>query len=209
MLNKVHCLQEYTKQLADIEELLKDTPDDECLLSLKDDIVMLITLTKAESSRVDYCDTEYPARETSDPAEFVSQQDDDNDEAESHVTGTVNTSMTEISIEVTPQPEKKKKLQNVKDFEIPAHLVPNENDSEAEKNKKWRAIKALKSKWREKRKEFDSSKKQQTWQNFQQKKKQKDKSIFATQDGENAKTGVISGGTMTGFGARKRHKHST
>jgi hypothetical protein len=198
-------LQEYENQLADIEELLQATPDDESLLALKNDIIELITLTKAGPSSEDHGDTEYPTRLTSYPAGSASQQDDD--EVEAHKNA--NTSITAISIEVTQLPEKKKKLQNIKDFEIPAHLLPNENDSEAEKNKKWRAIKALKSKWREKRKEFDSSKKQQTWQNFQQKKKQKDKSIFATQDGENAKTGVISGGIMTEFGARKRHKHST
>ena len=105
-----------------------------------------------------------------------------------------------------PSLTKKKKLKKVKDFEIPTHLQAVEGDSEAERNKKRRAVKRLKNEWRAKKKEFESEKKQQSWQNFNKKKKRKDKSIFATAEGAKGKVGVVSGGSMTEFGARKRHK---
>jgi survival-of-motor-neuron-related-splicing factor 30 len=192
-------LQEYECQLADIEELLEASPGDESLLALKNDLVELISLTKAGSSG----DPE-PLTQNNDSHTTISiAEQDGNVERPDSAQGANDDGATASE----QQPEAKKKLQNVKEFEIPVHLIPLETDTEAEKNKKRRAIKALKSKWREKKKAFESSKKQQTWQNFQQKKKRKGTSIFATQDGDNAKTGVISGGTMTEFGARKRHKH--
>ena len=94
----------------------------------------------------------------------------------------------------------KKKKQKLKDFVLPPHLVPNEADSEAEKNRKRRAAKKLKNKWREKKKELESNNRQASWQSFQKKSKRKDtSSIFSTREGEKE---------MTQFGARKRHKHS-
>lgn len=100
-------------------------------------------------------------------------------------------------------------------FEIPTHLVPLESDTEAERNKKRRAIKTLKSKWRERLKESTTTKKQKSWQDFVGKGKKKRKkgvsnvggSIFKTEDGVNARVGVIgSGKSMTEFGERKRFK---
>jgi survival-of-motor-neuron-related-splicing factor 30 len=108
----------------------------------------------------------------------------------------------------------KKKSKKVKEFEVPAHLLIHEADTEAEKNRKRRAIKALKNKWRERKKEVETEMKQQSWQSFQQKtlKKRKDEntSIFATQEGDHAaKVGVVSASRgMTEFGERKRHKHT-
>jgi survival-of-motor-neuron-related-splicing factor 30 len=171
-------------------------------LNLKNDLVELIALTKAGSTTAGQGPESFA--ETFDQAE--TQIDEDDDEEDVDVSAVSSES---VSAEAATTQAPKRKLQNVKDFEVPAHLVPLETDTEAEKNKKRRAIKTLKSKWREKKKEFESSKKQQTWQNFQQKKKRKDKSIFATQDGDHAKTGVISGGSMTEFGPRKRYKHAT
>lgn len=194
-------LAEYESQLADIEEVLQASPEDESLLALKNDLVELIALTKAGSTTT-VSDPELSV-ETSDQAETQREDDDDEEKV-----ATADVSSAGVEAEAEPVQAPNKKIQNIKDFEVPAHLVPMETDTEAEKNKKRRAIKTLKSKWREKKKEFESSKKQQTWQNFQQKKKRKDKSIFATQDGDNAKTGVISGGSMTEFGAKKRYKHS-
>ena len=92
---------------------------------------------------------------------------------------------------------KKKKLK-VKEFEIPESLLPKPDDTEAETNKKRRAVKKLKSKWREHKKEVESTKKQQSWQSFQKKRSNNKSSIFATQQEK----------SMTEFGARKRHKHS-
>lgn len=114
----------------------------------------------------------------------------------------------------------KKKLKQTKEwmtkeFTIPSHLIPNDGDSEAERNRKRRAVKALKSKWREKKKELESDHKQQSWQSFQKKtsKRRNDQSIFSTTNHDNdpaastaTKVGVVSGGrTMTEFGERKRH----
>jgi survival-of-motor-neuron-related-splicing factor 30 len=206
-------LTEYESQLADIEEVLQASPEDESLLALKRDLVELISLTKAGSTATAtvISDPELYV-ETSDQAE--TQRDEDDDDEPTKVVTTADVSSAGVEVEAAAaaaepvQQASNKKIQNIKDFEVPAHLVPLETDTEADKNKKRRAIKTLKSKWREKKKEFESSKKQQTWQNFQQKKKRKDKSIFATQDGDNAKTGVISGGSMTEFGAKKRYKHS-
>jgi len=100
-------------------------------------------------------------------------------------------------------------------FEIPTHLVPLPSDTESERNKKRRAIKALKSKWRERVKESNTTQKQKSWQDFVGKGKKKKKpgvakvggSIFKTEDGVNARVGVIgSGKSMTEFGERKRFK---
>ena len=106
------------------------------------------------------------------------------------------------------------------EFEIPTHLQPVPSDTDAERKKKTRAIKALKSKHREKTKEVETAQKQKSWQDFvsggKKKKKRKgvtggEGSIFATEDGVQARTGVIGGGggrgTVSGFDDRKRHKH--
>jgi survival of motor neuron-related-splicing factor 30 len=106
--------------------------------------------------------------------------------------------------------KKSKKKEKVKDFVLPPHLVPNEGDSEAERNRKRRAAKALKNKWRQRMKEVESTNKQKSWQSFQKKTKRKGdegESIFATKDGVSDRVGVVSKKQMTEFGSRKRHKH--
>lgn len=104
-------------------------------------------------------------------------------------------------------------------FEVPAHLQPLPSDTDAERKKKTRAIKALKSKWREKTKEVQTIEKQKSWKDFvsggKKRKKRKgvkaasEGSIFATEDGVTARTGVTKSGArgMTEFGDRKRPKH--
>jgi hypothetical protein len=101
------------------------------------------------------------------------------------------------------------KKQKIKDFVLPPHLVPNEADTEKERNKKRRAAKALKSKWRLQKKEVESANRQKSWQSFQKKTvgKRKDDTIFATKEDPNDRVGVVSKKKMTEFGARKRHKH--
>ncbi|KAL3811022.1 hypothetical protein ACHAXA_010283 [Cyclostephanos tholiformis] len=104
-------------------------------------------------------------------------------------------------------------------FELPSHLVPLESDTPAQKLKKQRTAKALKSKFREKQKEAEHSKRQRDWKSFATKapggKKRKggnvgSGSIFSTEEGVNARVGVISGGggrKMTDFAdPNKRHK---
>ncbi len=131
----------------------------------------------------------------------------------------------------TPSTEKKtKKMKKAEDdadavldtqFELPSHLVPLESDKPAQRRQKQRTAKALKSKFREKQKEAEHAKRQNDWKSFATKtggKKRKEAgggvvgkaSIFSTEDGVNAKVGVISGGggrTMTNFvDPNKRHK---
>mmetsp|Transcript_20006 Transcript_20006/g.43649 ORF Transcript_20006/g.43649 Transcript_20006/m.43649 type:complete len:270 (+) Transcript_20006:46-855(+) len=96
-------------------------------------------------------------------------------------------------------------------FEVPAHLQPLPSDTDGERKKKTRAIKALKSKWRERTKEVQTIEKQKSWKDFvsggKRKKKRKgvkaagEGSIFATEDGVTARTGV------TKSGDRKRPKY--
>lgn len=110
-------------------------------------------------------------------------------------------------------------------FELPSHLVPLESDTPAQKLKKQRTAKALKSKFREKISIAEHSKRQNDWTSFAGggggKKRKKggaamtgkmSSSIFSTEEGVNARVGVISGGggrKMTDFvDPNKRHKFS-
>jgi hypothetical protein len=55
-------------------------------------------------------------------------------------------------------------------FHVPRHLVIDpEADSQGEQNRKRRAIKALKNKWRGEKKEAEARTKQKSWQSFQKK----------------------------------------
>lgn len=192
-------IKEYKAQLADIQELLKASHDDAALLGLKNDLEELISLSQAQ-----------PQEPKADINSFDSATSGEPVTVESVAASLVPTeAAAPVAAIGTPAvPEKEKKLKKIKDFEVPEHLKPLETDSEAEKNRKARAVKALKNKWRQQKKEVESNKKQQSWQSFQQKKKRTPKSIFATQEGSQSKVGVISAGSMTEFSERKRHKHS-
>jgi len=121
---------------------------------------------------------------------------------------------------VTQANEKKKKKKKKKSeellsstFELPNHLIPLDSDTPAQKQKKQRAAKALKSKFRSQQKEIEHAKRANDWKSFSSKtstkKKVSGKSIFSTEEGVNAKVGVISGGsgrTMTGFSEQDKHK---
>jgi survival of motor neuron-related-splicing factor 30 len=104
------------------------------------------------------------------------------------------------------EPAKKKQKIFKAEFEVPQHLIPLETDTEAERNKKQRSLKALKSKWRESKKEMESTNKQKSWQSFQKKTKVKSTSIFKTGD---SAVGVVSaaGRQLTDYASRSRHKH--
>jgi len=121
----------------------------------------------------------------------------------------------------TQATEKKKKKKKKKSeellsstFELPNHLIPLDSDTPAQKQKKQRAAKALKSKFRSQQKEIEHAKKANDWKSFSSKTSTKKKvsgkkSIFSTEEGVNAKVGVISGGsgrTMTGFSEQGKHK---
>jgi hypothetical protein len=163
-------LEEYEQQLADVEELLKESPDDATLLALKTDLVELVTLTRGE----------------------VATNNNNNETAPEE--------------EPAAQLVTKKKPRAVKEFEIPPRFLPLDTDTEAEANKKKRAIKSLKRQHRATVKEAESDKKQKTWQSFQKKKKLKDGSIFSTHDDDDVKIGVVTSRKKTSFHDRTRHK---
>ena len=117
-----------------------------------------------------------------------------------------------------PSSEKKKKkkkstTEQTQTFELPSHLIPLESDTPAQKLKKSRAAKSLKSKFRSKQKEIEAAKKANDWKSFATKTKKKvGSSIFSTEEGVNARVGVVSGGGTRGMtefaerGEKKRHK---
>merc|ERR1712151_242102 len=69
--------------------------------------------------------------------------------------------------------DKAKKMKVPSEFSAPSHLIPLASDTDAEKNKKRRTLKALKSKWRERVKEKTSEKKRKSWKDFNNKKRKK------------------------------------
>lgn len=127
-------------------------------------------------------------------------------------------------IQGAEQPKKKKKKKDrteailKSEFELPTHLVPLESDTAAQKLKKQRAAKALKSKFKSKKKEAEHAKRQNDWKNFasggKSKKKKKNPivghtSIFATGSEVDSKVGVghqHARNMTASTGERKRHK---
>mmetsp|Transcript_29782 Transcript_29782/g.46715 ORF Transcript_29782/g.46715 Transcript_29782/m.46715 type:complete len:254 (+) Transcript_29782:76-837(+) len=106
------------------------------------------------------------------------------------------------------QPAEKKKKKKKKSegdssssttFELPNHLIPLDSDTDAQRQKKLRAGKSLKSKFRAKQKEKEQAKRANDWKSFASKTSKKKKvgggkSIFSTEEGVNAKVGVMRGG---------------
>lgn len=256
-------LSEYESQLAEINLLLEESPEDESLLKLKADLVELIQLTKEEepanevsssagvsegtagaedeggvvkedshygsSSNSDLVGTDGIPSNTSNTAS-IPEMDLPTTSSTSKMTATLDmdamkpaasaatstTTSATTTTTSTKQPKKKKESSNKilnSTFEIPQHLLPIPSDTEAERNRKRRAIKALKSKFRSKKKTAETEVKQRSWQDFTKKKKRKvniNNSIFATADGINAKVGVIQGSSSpTGSGtSSKRSRHT-
>ena len=199
-------LREYRSQLADIEELLADDATDESLLKLKTDLVELIALTEEETGD--------PATEerSVDVDETLAIGIDERlpvSEAERTIVSNADATTTPApgseSVSAANDEPARKKLKKLKDFEIPAHLQILETDTEKEIIRKKRTLKSLKSKHREKQREYESSKKQQSWQSFNKKANKKSSgSIFATHDGVHSKVGVVSAAsTMTESEERK------
>lgn len=188
-------LQEYQSQLADIEELLADDPTDESLLKLKADLVELIALTEEES--VDP-ETEQCAVVVAETIRTGTEERLPVSDAERTTTSYAGAATTKRApdgetVKAGAGEPAQKKLKKLKDFEIPAHLQILETDSEKEKTKKKRTLKSLRSKHREKQREYESTKKQQSWQSFNKKaNKKSSSSIFATHDGVHSKVGVVS-----------------
>jgi survival-of-motor-neuron-related-splicing factor 30 len=204
-------ITEYESQLEEVEELLKASPEDESLLSLKSDLEELLSITRQSLAPVKATPNALEkaleaAVETSVGAAAAASADTAaSDDEDALANSTLEFDSTAAATAEPP----KKKAKKIKDFEIPQHLIPIDTDTDADRNKKRRAVRALKSKHRAIKKEQESDKKQKTWQSFQKKKKLTDKSMFSTSEDGNAKVGVVSaaGRQMTENGDRKRHKH--
>lgn len=205
-------LEEYEQQLADVEELLTATPDDATLLSLKNDLVELVTLTRGElqGEETNNNNTQADATTTSTTTETHPEPGDSQDASGRLDFGAAMDETFAVPDETAALPAAKKKARDkkvIQPFEIPPRFLPLETDTEAEANKKKRAVKSLKRQHRATVKEAESEKKQKTWQSFQKKKKgNKDGSIFSTHDDADAKIGVVTSRKKTEFHDRTRHK---
>jgi hypothetical protein len=235
---------EYESQLANIVQLLEESPDDEALLALKKDMEELLELSRASieeaTSSEESASTTFTTTSISDdlplpppppppPFETTSISDDlplppppvdaaheapPMAAAHANIYNDVDSGVVQTLASIKKVvPHKAKKSSNkkkkVKDFVLPDHLIPTDDDTDAERNKKRRSAKSLKNKYRHEKKEIESSNKQKSWQSFQKKtvgKKSDDSSIFATKEGVNDRVGVVSKKQLTEFGARKRHK---
>lgn len=207
-------LSEYETQLRDVEELLKASPNDESLLALKNDLVELVSLTKAtlgaasESASLPPPPPPPPPQEEATPPPTTSVEAAiQAGLAAATAANNEDPATEQQETAAVPVEGKKKKKKKLKDFVLPDHLIPLDTDTEAERNRKRRTAKALKSKWREQKKQIESEQKQKSWQSFQKKTKKrgKDESIFSTQEGVADRVGVISKKQMTDN--RKRQKH--
>lgn len=220
-------LKEYEKQLADVIALLQDSPEDESLLSLKSDLEELVALTKdtlaggdkiSDGSEDASNDNQGAASSGITSASTAADQAslaDSNavplppppSDWDARETGEETKQVALPQSAADPSEPPKKKAKKMKEFEVPQRLLPLDTDSEAEKKRKKRAIKALKGNWKEKKKEVETEMKKQSWQSFQKKKKvKKEGSIFSTHDGD-AKVGVVAARKKTDFGERQRYKH--
>jgi survival-of-motor-neuron-related-splicing factor 30 len=218
-------ITEYESQLAGIDELLAASPTDESLLALKADLVELLRLSRADmnvqqpqqlsqATNIIEPDISLPSPPR---LEIAAVEQAVSAGAAAAAIATEDDKPSSGLFQQPPQADPgstKKKTKKLKDFVVPPHLIVSEGDSEADIKKKRRALKALKSQHREKRKEVEHEHKQKSWQSFQKKKKTSSSgvggsdSIFSTQDSVNDRVGVISTKRKTEFGQRKRHKPS-
>lgn len=141
------------------------------------------------------------------PANLKSAEDD-NDINKPAAATTSATSVAAAAAQATEKKKKKKKKSedtssSSTTFELPNHLIPLDSDTDAQRQKKQRAAKSLKSKFRAKQKEKEQTKRANDWKSFASKTSKKKKvggkkSIFSTEEGVDAKVGV-----MRGSGGRK------
>jgi hypothetical protein len=192
---------QYESELAELEELIKVSPEDnDSLLSIKSDLEELLSITRQQLIAATTTTT-IVLEKSMEAAVGTSIGVMAEDSTTSGAQGgkrTTTAAAADVVLVVPPivasqttEPAKKKS-KKVKDFEVPSHLVTLDTDSEAQKQRKIREMKKLKNKWRERKKEFETDRKKQSWHSFQKKKGSKDKSMFSTQDGD-AKVGVVRG----------------
>lgn len=190
-------LEEYQAQLADVEALISEAPEDESFLKLRDDLLELIALTKQEQEQQTQAQEGATTSPTTTSASFRGDGFDTAVERLENIPMAQHPSQngdTDNPVPTAAKLDKKIKQKIKKPFEIPEHLVPLESDTEAQRNKKKRAIKALKSKHKAAVKEYETSVKQSAWLDFSKKKRKKGttgESIFKTAEG-GGKVGVVT-----------------
>jgi hypothetical protein len=204
-------IREYENQLADVEQLLAASPTDESLLSLKSDLEELLSITKQSLENEKRSLSKFEPDSLEKALEAAVETSVGQTDPSSTQLGEQDTHAFSVPRAEGEPAEPIKTSKKAKEFQIPDHLIPRDNDTEAEKNRKRRAIKTLKSKHRQEMKEIESKKKQKSWQSFQKKRKTKDKSIFSTSQDEGTKVGVVATmGRQSGGPSeteRKRHKY--
>mmetsp|Transcript_6893 Transcript_6893/g.10354 ORF Transcript_6893/g.10354 Transcript_6893/m.10354 type:complete len:217 (-) Transcript_6893:217-867(-) len=190
-------VEEYEAQLGDVEALLEDSPEDESFIKLKEDLLELIALTKQEETEGSGEATTSLHDPSSSSSSLVATSAQDHDTAKEK--SIIETETEPASAAPTPavlKLDKKTEKKLKKPFEIPENLLPLESDTEAQRNKKKRAVKKLKSQYRAVKKDYESTKKQSAWLDFSKKKRKKVKgdSIFKTDD-DGGKVGVVTAST--------------
>jgi hypothetical protein len=123
---------------------------------------------------------------------------DDNDESNKPAATTTAAAAAAQPTEKKKKKKKKKEDSTSATFELPNHLIPLDSDTDAQRQKKQRAAKSLKSKFRAKQKEKEQTKRANDWKSFASKTSKKKKalggkSIFSTEEGVDAKVGVMRG----------------
>jgi survival-of-motor-neuron-related-splicing factor 30 len=191
-------LQEYSDQLNQIQDLLRDDPTNAEFLQLKKDLMELISLTthqeqlKSVSSGLLVLGASSGAPHTGSkeqeekepvrkgieaiysPSENADHEEKKKSEAAtfplSKKSTSAKTNMVEPTEMATAAISKRKVPANISEtFQVPSHLIPLESDTAAEQNRKRRTIKALKRQHKEKVKELHATSKQQSWQQFSSK----------------------------------------
>mmetsp|Transcript_13684 Transcript_13684/g.20506 ORF Transcript_13684/g.20506 Transcript_13684/m.20506 type:complete len:250 (-) Transcript_13684:208-957(-) len=133
-------------------------------------------------------------------ANLKSGDDNEHDEISTAVASSAPAAAAAQSTEKRKKKKKKSEESSPSTtFELPNHLIPLDSDTDAQRQKKHRAAKSLKSKFRAKQKEKEQAKRANDWKSFasktsKKKKKVGGKSIFSTEEGVNAKVGVMRGG---------------
>jgi len=132
-------------------------------------------------------------------ANLKSGDDNEHDEISTAVASSAPAAAAAQPTEKRKKKKKKSEESSPSTFELPNHLIPLDSDTDAQRQKKQRAAKSLKSKFRAKQKEKEQAKRANDWKSFasktsKKKKKVGGKSIFSTEEGVNAKVGVMRGG---------------
>lgn len=196
-------LEEYKNQLKDVEELLRESPDDPEFLGLKKDLMELIEISESSalSSGINQGDDKLeddPVSQTvpGEPSSIRTATADTTPATKQTAYHTVDLSLnTETTANIVDVASLHTHVPKVKDkeFQVPAHLIVKDTDSEAVQKRKKRKIKQLKDKHRLEHRNWVAEKKKGDWMNFQKKKKIKNNSsMFRTDPQEDTKVGVVS-----------------